>query len=69
MQYLWSVGLLVIGLVLLIPVVLGASRSASRLRGAREAASEDLRERTGLLKARVAGIRVAVAEWRHRATE
>ena len=69
MQYLWSVGLLVVGLVLLVPVVIGASRSARRLSGARTAASADLKERTGLLKARVAGIKVAVAQRLHRATE
>lgn len=69
MLYLWIEGLVALGLLSLLPLVLGASRSASRLRGAREAVSEDLKERTGLLRARVAGIRVAIAEWRHRATE
>ena len=69
MPYLWSEGLLVVGLLLLVPPVLAARRAAGRLRAARTATSEDLKERTGLIKARVAGIKVAVAQRLHRATE
>jgi hypothetical protein len=52
-----AVGLLLLGLFLAKPL-----RALPRFRSAQAAAIGDVRDRAGLLKARTAGVRVAIAE-------
>lgn len=61
-----SIGLPVLGLVLLIGALSVPYRALRRFRTVRAQALEDVGERSGLLKARMAGLRVALDERRHR---
>lgn len=69
MQYLWSLGLLVLGLVLLVLFLVGAFRALRRTRRVQRGAADYFGGQVGRIKARVAGIRAEIAERRHRAAE
>ncbi|WP_092775392.1 bacteriophage holin [Actinokineospora terrae] len=62
MPYLPSAALLLIGLALLGLLVLRVNRGVGRTRTVLAAAKATFGDETGLLRARVAGLRVAVAE-------
>lgn len=62
MPYVVSILLLVLGLVLLVLRVLGVLRALRRFRSTQVEVAGHVEDRVGLLKARTAGVRVAVAE-------
>lgn len=64
MPYVTSLVLLGVGLLLLVLLALNAYRVLGRFRAAQKQVFGDLRDRSGLLKARAAGIRVAIDERR-----
>lgn len=64
-----AIGLLVVGLVLLVLFLVRMFRSLRALRSAQKLVVGDVNDRAGLLKARVAGIRVRFAGRRHRAID
>lgn len=60
--YVWSLVLLVLGVVLLLAFLIKSLRVLRRTLSVQRSALTDVKERTGLLKARIAGLRVAVTE-------
>lgn len=64
MPYVTSLVLLGAGLLLLILLLLNAYRVLGRFRAAQKEVVDDLNDRSGMVKARVAGIRVAIDERR-----
>ncbi|NYH77099.1 hypothetical protein FHR84_000413 [Actinopolyspora biskrensis] len=60
MPYAFMAGLLVLALVLLTASLLVTLRSVRRFHAVRSAVTTDLADRAGLLRARVAGIGVAL---------
>ncbi|WP_245560322.1 bacteriophage holin [Actinopolyspora halophila] len=58
--YAFMAGLLVLALVVLTASLLVTMRSFRRLHAARSAVTSDLADRAGLLRARVAGVGVAL---------
>lgn len=69
MPYVLSLGLLVLGLLLLLGVALTVYRALRRFEAGRMRVRSDVGERSGLLKARVAGLRVALDERRYRSID
>lgn len=66
MPYVWSLVLLVLGLILLAALLLRMSRELRRFKSVQRRVAHDLDDRSGLVKARVAGLKVAFAERRNR---
>lgn len=67
--YFWStVVLLALGVVLLVAFVVRMFGAVRRFRAAQKQVTDDVTDRAGLLRARVAAVRVAIAERRHGAT-
>jgi hypothetical protein len=60
--YVLSLVLLAVGLLLLALLLVGAYRALRRVRAAQRQVVSDIRDRTGLLTARAAGVRVAITE-------
>ncbi|GAA2807071.1 bacteriophage holin [Saccharopolyspora taberi] len=65
MPYVLSLVLLGLGLLLLLFLVIRMFAALRRFRAMQRRVVEDLDDRSGLLKARMAGVRVALAERRH----
>ncbi|GAA0514353.1 hypothetical protein GCM10011581_36470 [Saccharopolyspora subtropica] len=66
MPYVWSLVLLAVGLVLLALLLVRVVRGLRRFRSVQRQVVDDLNDRSGLVKARVAGLKVAFAERRRR---
>ncbi|MDR7303464.1 bacteriophage holin [Haloactinomyces albus] len=66
MSYVLSLGLSAVGLLLLLGVLMVTYRALRRFRVVQEHVRNDVDERSGLLRARAAGLRVAFAERRRR---
>lgn len=64
MPYVTSLVLLGVGLLLLLLLLLNVYRVLGRFRAAQKEVAGDLDDRGGMVKARVAGIRVAIDERR-----
>ncbi|GHF51796.1 putative membrane protein [Amycolatopsis bartoniae] len=64
MSYLPSIVLAVVGLVLLAVLLIAVSRGLRRFRSAMSMVRTSTSERTGLLRARSAGVRVALEQRR-----
>jgi hypothetical protein len=64
-----AIVLLVLGLVLLVLFAVRSYRALRSLRSAQKIVVDDVNDRVGLLKARVAGMRVRLAQRRHRAID
>ncbi|GAB3293017.1 bacteriophage holin [Parasphingorhabdus pacifica] len=64
MPYVSSLVLLGIGLLLLVLLLIKTLRTLNLFRTVQKRAVVDFNDRSGMLKARMAGIRVAVDEWR-----
>lgn len=62
--YVFMAGLLVLALVVLTASLLVTLRSVRRLHATRSAVTSDLADRAGLLRARVAGVGVALRQRR-----
>lgn len=69
MPYVLSLVLLVVALLLLAGTAVATYRRVRRLQGVRREVTADVSDRVGLLRARVAGLRIAVAQRFGRATE
>ncbi|MBK0866992.1 MAG: bacteriophage holin [Saccharopolyspora sp.] len=65
MPYIWSLVLLVLGVVLLLAFLIRLFGALRRARAVQRRVVSDLADRTGMLKARAAGLRVAVSERRN----
>lgn len=65
MPYIWSLVLLVLGVVLLLAFLIRLFGALRRARAVQRRVVSDLEDRTGMLKARAAGLRVAVSERRN----
>ncbi|GAA4846008.1 bacteriophage holin [Saccharopolyspora rosea] len=66
MPYVLSLVLAALGLVVLLVVAVRVLRELRRLRSVQREVATDITDRAGLLKARVAGLKVAFAERRRR---
>ncbi|MEV0697309.1 bacteriophage holin [Saccharopolyspora sp. NPDC050389] len=66
MPYVWSLVLLVVGLVLLALLLVRLFRELRRFKSVQRQVFHDLDDRSGLVKARVAGLKVAFAQRRNR---
>ncbi|MER7011368.1 bacteriophage holin [Saccharopolyspora sp. NPDC000359] len=66
MPYVWSLVLLGAGLVLLVLLLVRVLREVGRFKAVQRQVAHDLADRSGLVKARVAGLKVAFAERRRR---
>lgn len=64
MPYVSSLVLLGIGLLLLVLLLIKTLRTLSLFRAVQKRTVLDFNDRAGMLKARMAGIRVAIDEWR-----
>lgn len=64
MSYLPSILLAAAGLVVLVLLLIRSVRGLRRFRSAMSMVTADYTERTGLIKARSAGLRVAIAQRR-----
>ncbi|WP_092522529.1 MULTISPECIES: bacteriophage holin [Actinopolyspora] len=62
MPYAFTAGLLVLALVVLTASLLVTLRSVRRFHAARSAVTSDLADRAGMLRARVAGVGVALRQ-------
>jgi hypothetical protein len=60
--YVVSIVLLMLGLVLMVAYVLGVLRALGRFRSTQAEVTGHFQDRVGLLKARTAGVRVAIAD-------
>jgi hypothetical protein len=60
--YVLSLVLLAVGLILLVAFLVQAVRRLLRFRSLQQQVARDLGDRSGLVQARVAGLRVAFAE-------
>ncbi|MBA8823695.1 membrane protein implicated in regulation of membrane protease activity [Saccharopolyspora lacisalsi] len=69
MPYVLSLGLLVLGLVLLAFVSVATYRAVRRFSAVRKQVADDLGDRAGVLGARVAGLRTAFAHPRDKAID
>ena len=65
MPYIWSLVLLVLGVVLLLAFLIRLFGALRRTRAVQRRVVSDMADRTGMLKARAAGLRVAVSERRN----
>jgi hypothetical protein len=65
----WSIVLLALGLLLLVLFLIRMYRTVRRFRAVEKHVAADLKDRSGLVKARMAGIRVGIAERRHRSID
>ncbi|MEV0083540.1 bacteriophage holin [Saccharopolyspora sp. NPDC003752] len=66
MPYVWSLVLLVVGLVLLALLLVRLFRELRRFKAVQRQVFHDIDDRSGLVKARVAGLKVAFAQRRNR---
>ncbi|MEV5536177.1 bacteriophage holin [Saccharopolyspora shandongensis] len=66
MPYVWSLVLLAVGLVLLALLLVRLFRELRRFKAVQRQVLHDLDDRSGLVKARVAGLKVAFAQRRNR---
>lgn len=66
MPYTWSLVLLAVGLVLLALLLIRLFRELRRFKTVQRQVFHDLGDRSGLVKARVAGLKVAFAQRRNR---
>ncbi|KAA5832045.1 bacteriophage holin [Saccharopolyspora hirsuta] len=66
MPYVWSLVLLGAGLVLLVLLLVRVLREVGRFKSVQRQVAHDLADRSGLVKARVAGLKVAFSERRRR---
>ncbi|GAA4618086.1 bacteriophage holin [Saccharopolyspora hordei] len=64
MPYVWSLVLLGAGLVLLVVLLVRLLREVKRFQSVQRQVAHDLADRSGLVKARAAGLGVALAERR-----
>ncbi|GAA2359400.1 hypothetical protein GCM10009854_42590 [Saccharopolyspora halophila] len=64
MPYVWTLVLLAVGLILLVWLLVRSFLDVRRFRAAQRRAARDFGERSGLIKARVAGLKVAFAQRR-----
>lgn len=69
MPYVSSLVLLVLGLILLVLLLFKSLRVFSRFRAVQKQVATDIIDRSGLVKARMAGVRVALDERRRRAID
>ncbi|GAA3356941.1 MULTISPECIES: bacteriophage holin [Saccharopolyspora] len=68
MPYVWSLVLFVVGVLLLLALLIRFFVLLRRVRAVQREVTADVSNRSGLLKARVAGLQVALAERRKGAT-
>ncbi|MEU6131429.1 bacteriophage holin [Saccharopolyspora sp. NPDC047091] len=68
MPYVWSLVLFVVGVLLLLALLIRFFVLLRRVRAVQREVTEDVANRSGLLKARVAGLQVVLAERRKGAT-
>ncbi|WP_243788798.1 bacteriophage holin [Saccharopolyspora gloriosae] len=65
MPYVWSLVLFVVGVLLLLAVLIRLFTLLRRVKKVQRAVAADVSNRSGLLKARIAGLQVALAERRN----
>lgn len=65
MPYIWSLVLLVLGVVLLLGFLIRLFGALRRARAVQRRVVSDMSDQAGMLKARAAGLRVAVSERRN----
>lgn len=63
-EFWWSLGLVVLGLVLLVVFAVGALKAVRRTQAVQRAASAHVTDQVELIKGRVAAIRAGAAERR-----
>lgn len=69
MPYVSSLVLLGLGVLLLALLLIKMYRALRRFRAVQKQVTADINDRSGLVKARMAGVRVAVGERRRRAVD
>ncbi|RRO18060.1 hypothetical protein EIL87_07300 [Saccharopolyspora rhizosphaerae] len=64
MPFVWTLVLLAVGLVLLVFLLVRTVLEVRRFKRAQRSAAHDLADRSGMVKARAAGLKVAISQRR-----